>query len=122
MRLLWALALATGVAHAQLLKIEPVPAQPLPEPGTKGTGALGIDDVWASGIVIAPPAHADAELWPYGMVMTPLDPGDANVLELGSNALPSGPRSAPLGWSTRLSRGIAAGLGGALGLLLPPSL
>ena len=52
-------------------------------------GALGIDGAVASGIVIKPPYHPDAEpVHKGGSWMVPPDPNDPMVLEMGTNALP----------------------------------
>lgn len=122
-----ALVLIAANAWAEPAGKEPVPAAPdVPAPGTKGTGAAGVHDVWASGIVITPPAHADAAEWPRGMVMTPPDPRDGNVLALGGLQLPDRPPTwaLPAGrsWSGRLSRGLARGIGGLLDWMNPVGL
>lgn len=127
MRALILVAVSTRFAIAeppQTIRIEPVPATPaLPKPGSIGTGAPGVDDVWASGIVIAPPEHADAAPWPRGMIMTPPDPRDDNVLELGTRQLRLRAPEPDRPWAARLSRGLADGIRGALELVKPaPSL
>jgi len=109
MRALFIVAVSTRFASAEPpppIRIEP-----------------GVDDVWASGIVITPPDHADSAPWPHGMVMTPPDPRDDNVLEFGTRQLQRRAPSPEPTWSARLSRGLARGISGALELVKPaPSL
>ena len=127
MRALFIVAVSTRFASAEPpppIRIEPVPTTPaLPAVRSPGTGAPGVDDVWASGIVITPPDHAESAPWPHGMVMTPPDPRDDNVLEFGTRQLQRRAPSPEPTWSARLSRGLARGISGALELVKPaPSL
>jgi hypothetical protein len=131
MRPAFTLVLIASSAWAEPLIIrpvpEPVPAQPdVPALGSNATGAPGVHDVWASGIVIAPPAHADMHAWPRGMVMTPPDVRDRNVLGLGGLELPGRPDSwalpAARAWPSWLSRGLAHGIAGLLDWMIPVGL
>ena len=64
----------------------------LVDPGhgaVKRDGVVGIDGTLASGIVVTPPAHPDAELAPRGAWIIPPDPNDPMALELGTNQLRS---------------------------------
>ncbi|MDX2091116.1 MAG: hypothetical protein SFX73_24865 [Kofleriaceae bacterium] len=127
MRLAFSMVLVSVSAQAEPAPTEPVPAAPeLHTPGTKSSGAVGVHDVWASGTVIAPPAHADKAEWPRGMVMTPPEASDRNVLGLGGLRLPDRAHDMALpaagDWPRWLSRRLAHGIGGLLDWMNPVGL
>lgn len=82
-------------------------------------GTLGIGGKVASGIVIKPPYHPDAEpVHRGGSWMVPPDPNDPMVLELGTNQLPL--RDKVEAWLPRdLSRQVKRGADKVWDLVLP---
>jgi hypothetical protein len=82
-------------------------------------GTLGIHGSVASGIVIKPPYHPDAEpVHKGGSWIVPPDPNDPMVLELGTNQLPLRDKIEP--WLPRdLSRQLKRGADKVWDVLLP---
>lgn len=96
-----------------------VEVQPWEPPSRATTMVPGMKGVPSAGIVIETDPGGDARPWPYGSWIKTPDVGDHNVLELGTDQLPSLPGSA--GLAARLSRGFDAGVGTFLDLVMPPA-
>lgn len=96
-----------------------IEAQPWEPPARATAKVPGMSGVPAAGIVIETDPGGDARPWPHGSWIKTPDIGDANVLELGTDRLPGLPRSG--GLAARLSRGLDAGVGTLLDLVLPPA-
>ena len=82
-------------------------------------GALGVGGTVASGIVIKPPYHPDAEpVNKGGSWLVPPDPNDPMVLELGTNGLRAREKVEP--WLPRdLSRQLKRGADRVWDVVLP---
>ena len=84
-----------------------------------GEDAVGIDGTRASGLVIQPPTHADAQLAPRGALIIPPDPNDPMALELGTNWLRSHGREREPWLPRDLSRGFKRGADKIWDFVLP---
>jgi hypothetical protein len=94
-----------------------VEVKPWTPPARPTTKTPGMNGNMASGIVIPTDPGGDARRWPSGMWIPTPDVGDHNVLVPGTNGLSDG---RPSTLSGRISRGLEAGVGSFLDLVLPP--
>ena len=125
MRALIVIALGTSGAAADPPKAEPGKPVVIEIPGTvkktPSTRTPGMDGANATGRVMVPDEHPDAQEWPNGMVIKPPETGDNNVIIPGTNMLPwwNNRREPPV--TKQLFDGFQNGVGQMFQLLVPKS-